>query len=89
MRKTFKIVIASLLIIAGLITLPLPIPAGLLLLIVGLSLLVSAIPKVRIFLRQLRKRYQQTSACLNRLKPRLPKFARELIEDTDPDWPTH
>jgi len=84
-RKPLKIAVGLILVIAGLIALPLPIPAGLLMLIVGLSLLVSAIPEVRHYLRRMRKRFRQTSGFLNRIKHRMPGFARQLIEETDPD----
>jgi len=84
-RKPLKIALAGILIIAGLIILPLPIPAGLLMLIVGLSLLVSAIPEVRQYLRKIRGQFKQTSGMLNRIKHKMPRFARQLIEETDPD----
>lgn len=84
-RRPLKILLAFIFIVAGLITLPLPIPAGLLMLIVGLSLLVSAIPEVRQYLRRLRKHFHQTSGWLNRIKHKMPGFARQLIEETDPD----
>ena len=84
-RKPLKIALAFILIIAGLITLPLPIPAGLLMLIIGLSLLVSAIPEARHYLRRIRAQFKQTSGLLNRIKHKMPRFARQLIEETDPD----
>ena len=84
-KKPLKIAVGLILVIVGLIALPLPIPAGLLMLIIGLSLLVSAIPETRNYLRRMRGRFRQTSAMLDRIKHRVPRFARQLIEDTDPD----
>ena len=50
-----------LLILTGLVVLPLPIPVGLLMIILGVSLIVPAIPALGRFLTRMRCRYPVTS----------------------------
>lgn len=85
LKRSAKIAAGILLLIAGIILTPLPIPFGILCLFIGLSILVSAIPQMRIWVTALRRRYQRTSAKLNLIKHRMPHFARQLIEETDPN----
>ncbi|UXD87746.1 PGPGW domain-containing protein [Thalassolituus hydrocarboniclasticus] len=86
-RRSVKMVTGVLLLLLGIIITPMPIPLGIILIILGLSMLVSTIPRVRTFLQFLRRRYRVFSHKLNSIKHRLPAFARQLIEDTDPDQP--
>ncbi|WP_430462117.1 PGPGW domain-containing protein [Thalassolituus sp. LLYu03] len=86
-RRSIHSIAGFLLVIAGIIITPMPIPLGIILIILGLSMLASSVPAVRHFLRDTRGRYRVFSARLNHMKPRLPAFARRLIEDTDPDLP--
>ena len=84
-KRSAKLSAAIVLILLGIILLPLPIPFGLLCLLVGLSLLVSVVPGVRSWLISLRQRYRQTSRKLNQIGSRMPGFLRQLIEETDPE----
>jgi sulfite exporter TauE/SafE len=86
-KRSVKMVTGILLLLLGIIITPMPIPLGIILIILGLSMLVGTIPKVRHFLQFIRRRYRAFSHKLNRIKHRLPAFARQLIEDTDPDQP--
>ena len=86
-RRSLNLIAGVLLVIAGIIITPMPIPLGIILIILGLSMLVSTVPAVRHFLRNLRSRHKTMSLRLNHIKPRLPAFARRLIEETDPDLP--
>jgi len=83
-RHSLNVFAGSLLVLLGLIITPMPIPLGIILIILGLSMLVSSLPVVRDFLRNLRRRYRVLSGKLNHIKRYLPAFARRLIEDTDP-----
>lgn len=87
--RVAKIILGVVIVIAGIILTPLPIPFGILLILVGLSILVSAIPAMRSWLVAMRKRYSETSHKLNNIKPHMPRFLRRLIEDTDPDQTPH
>ena len=79
---------AGLLLVAvGIIMTPLPIPVGLLMILVGLSLLVSVIPALRRYLVRMRRHYPETSARLRELNHKLPGFLQRLLTETDPDSP--
>ena len=84
-RRSVTLVGGVLLIVAGLLVLPLPVPVGLLMIILGVSLLVPAIPALARYLKRIRRRYPITSQRLNHISPRLPRFVRRVIEETDPD----
>ena len=84
-RRSVTLVGGVLLIVAGLLVLPLPVPVGLLMIILGVSLLVPAIPALARFLKRIRHRYPITSQRLNLISPKLPGFVRLVIEETDPD----
>lgn len=85
LKRSAKAVSGMLLVIVGIIVTPLPIPFGVLMILVGLSLLASSVPWVREYLTSLRTRYREFSGTLNKMKNKLPGFARQLIEDTDPE----
>ncbi len=71
--------------VAGLILFPLPIPLGLPLILVGLSLLVSSSLYVRRLLQRLRLHYPVMCARLEQVKPHMPLFIRRMIDRTHPD----
>jgi hypothetical protein len=74
-----------LLVIGGGILMPLPIPVGLLLLVLGLTLLVRDNRWLRDRLRGLRARYPRLSARLRRAARHCPGWLDRLIEMTEPD----
>ncbi len=55
--------------------------------LVGLSILVSTSLTVRKFIRRARRRYPRFSGWLNKAKPRVPDFVRQMIEATEPGRP--
>lgn len=84
LKKSLKITTGTILVIGGIILTPMPIPLGIISIVIGLSLLVGSVPEIRVWLTQARRRYQEFSNKLNSIKHRLPAIARRLIEDTDP-----
>ncbi len=70
--------------ILGLLLFPLPLPLGIPLILIGLSLMVSSSLYVRQGLRWLRQRYPHLSERLDQLKHRMPGFIRHMIERTHP-----
>ena len=86
-KRSAKAASGAILVIGGIIVTPLPIPFGIIMIIIGLSLLASPVPKVRDYLTSVRRRYREFSDKLNRIKSKLPSLARQLIEDTDPKRP--
>lgn len=91
--KTFKynlkrwsaIILGGFLVISGIIITPLPIPTGIIMIAVGLSILITHSQWVRAKIRDIRAKYQEFSQKLNSIKHKLPKFAKKMIEDTDPN----
>ncbi len=86
-KRSAKAVSGAILVVGGIIVTPLPIPFGIIMISIGLSLLASSVPRVRDYLTSVRRRYREFSGKLNRIKTKLPAFARQLIEDTDPERP--
>ena len=73
------------LVISGIIITPLPIPTGIIMIAIGLSILITYSQWVRAKIRDLRAKYKELSHKLNSIKDKLPKFAKKMIEDTDPN----
>lgn len=68
--------------VIGAITFPLPIPTGLILMIVGIS--IAAINPVMLrWLKKTRKKYPETNLHIRRVAPYMPKFVRRVIRRTD------
>jgi flagellar biosynthesis component FlhA len=84
-KRSAKLTLGILLILLGIMVLPLPIPLGLLSILIGLSILVSVVPAIRQWLMAARRRYRDTSSALERIKHRMPAFVRQLIDETNPD----
>lgn len=63
---------------------PLPLPVGVLMLVLGLVLLVRRSHYVRKQVRRFRRRYPVFSERLRRLEPRLNEQIARTLRDTDP-----
>jgi hypothetical protein len=71
-----------LIIIVGAITFPLPVPTGLTLMVVGMT--VAAFnPLVLRWLKRTRKRFPKANARIRRVAPHLPEFVRRVLRRTD------
>lgn len=77
----------SVLVIAGLIVLPLPIPLGLIMLALGFALLAPYIPAVQRFLTFLRGKWPKLNETLLRYHSKLPPIIRKTIDKTHPAAP--
>ena len=80
--------------IAGLITVWLPIPTGLILMVIGLTLLIASSPTIAAWARLVRRRYPGLDEKLNRAEPYLPKQMQRVLAKTKPNRtkqapPTH
>lgn len=82
--RYFRIGAAIILLLAGAILAPTPIPVGWILILIGLSILVHESKWFRDRLRRLRERYPKFGDKLNQAKRYAPGFARRIIEKTDP-----
>ncbi|SDE23151.1 hypothetical protein SAMN04488071_2404 [Kordiimonas lacus] len=74
--------LAILLATLGAITLPLPIPTGIVLIALGLA--VAAFnPRLKRWIRRTRARFPVTNGKIRRITPRLPGFIRRALQRTD------
>lgn len=70
------------LLVLGAITLPLPIPTGIILIALGLA--VAAFnPRMMRFIKRTRSRYPRTNAKIRAITPRLPAFLQRILTRTD------
>lgn len=68
--------------LAGAITFPLPLPTGLVLMVIGIT--VAAVnPLVLRWVKRTRPRFPKTNAQLRRLTPHMPGFIRRFLKRTD------
>lgn len=70
---------------AGLATVWLPIPTGLVLMVIGLTLLIGSSPTIAAWARLLRRRNDGLDAQLNRAEPYLPKQMQRVLAKTKPN----
>lgn len=71
-------------IAGGLATVWLPIPTGLILMVVGLTLLIASSPTIAALARLWRRRNGDLDAQLNRAEPYLPKPMQRVLAKTKP-----
>ena len=84
MLPIFHQTFGSLLIIAGLILLPLPIPFGLILLTIGLALLAPYVPVFQRLVRAMRRKWPKLDASLLRYRKIFPPIIKRTIDKTHP-----
>lgn len=72
------------LVAAGLVIMPTPVPIGLVLFVAGLTLLARESETARKGIRWVRRRLPVLSNAMNKAAPRLPSGLRTFIETTDP-----
>lgn len=71
--------------IAGLATVWLPIPTGLILMVIGLTLLIASSPTIAAWARLLRQRNKGLDEKLIRAEPYLPKQMQRVLAKTKPN----
>ncbi len=86
--RRFQAVFGWAMIGVGLVVLPLPIPLGAIMIVVGIALVAPTSPATRDSLRNVRRRFHGFDRTLERWRPYMPPLIRQLIEDTRPDKPT-
>lgn len=70
---------------AGLATVWLPIPTGLILMVIGLTLLIASSPTIAAWARLLRRRNAGLDDKLNRAEPYLPMQMQRVLAKTKPN----
>lgn len=77
-------VAGSTLVVTGLIVLPLPLPFGLIMLVIGFALLAPYIPLVQRLVRLMRRKWPKIDAMLLRYRHRFPPVIKRTIDKTHP-----
>ncbi len=85
--RRLRVVVGWLLIILGIPIVPLPIPFGAIMVVVGIALVAPSSPAMRAILRRVRKRFPSFNDQLKRWRNKFPAFIRDLIDQTCPDRP--
>ncbi|MDZ7629705.1 MAG: PGPGW domain-containing protein [Parvularculaceae bacterium] len=78
-------VVGALLVVAGAILTPTPIPFGLIMLTIGFALLAPYFAPVRRVVRGIRRRWPKVDEALRRHRDRFPAIIRQTIDRTHPD----
>ncbi len=84
MLAIFHQIIGSTLVVAGLIILPLPIPFGLIMLVVGLALLAPYIVPIQKLIRSLRRKNAKLNEQLMKWYEKMPPIIKKTIDQTHP-----
>ena len=84
MLAIFHQIMGSVLVVAGIVVLPLPIPLGLLMLVIGLALLAPYIIPVQNLVRSLRRKNTKLNDQLVRWREKFPPVIQKTIDRTHP-----
>lgn len=84
MVKAVSIVVAIVLIIAGLIVLPMPIPFGAIMIVFGLVLLLSVSVTAVQVVRSFRQKHPDADGVIRGVENRLPTAWRRILRRSDP-----
>jgi len=84
-RRYVMITTGLVLLIAGMIVLPLPLPFGLAMILIGLSILIVNSPFLRSRFLDLRRRWSRMDAWINSVEHRLPGPVRRAIRPDESD----
>ncbi|WP_306251828.1 PGPGW domain-containing protein [Parvularcula sp. IMCC14364] len=84
MLAIFHQIMGSVLVVAGIVVLPLPIPLGLLMLVIGLALLAPYIIPVQNLVRSLRRKNTKLNNQLVRWREKFPPVIQKTIDRTHP-----
>ncbi len=73
------LVVAVLMVLVGLVTFLLPIPFGIVLLLMGIAMLMMVSPPVRRWFHRLRDRHEFINRHLTKLEPHLPASLQKVL----------
>ncbi|MEM9422719.1 MAG: PGPGW domain-containing protein [Pseudomonadota bacterium] len=77
-------IVGGVLVLFGIVLLPMPIPFGLLLMVLGLALLAPYFVPIQRLVRSLRRKYPKVDDTMRRMKHRCPRVMKTTIEKTCP-----
>ena len=85
LSKLITKIAGAICMVAGLATVWLPIPTGLILMVIGLTLLIASSPTIAAWARLLRRRNEGLNDKLNRATPYLPMQMQRILSKTRPN----
>lgn len=77
--------LGSILVVVGIILTPTPVPFGLILLTLGLTMLAPYMPPIQALIRSIRRKWPKVDASLRRHRDRMPDVVQKTIDKTHPD----
>lgn len=86
LRRWLKQIAAIVLIISGIITFPLPLPIGAILIAIGLALLITTNRTVAKWIKERRIKTPELNSRFSWLEKKLPRFFSRAIRKTAPDY---
>jgi Sec-independent protein secretion pathway component TatC len=84
MTRLILVVVAVVIIVVGAIVLPMPIPLGAIMMLTGMTILISQSPFVARRVREFRRRNLSLNQVIGRVERYLPEKVREILRRTDP-----
>ena len=84
MLAIFHQIMGSILVVAGLLVLPLPIPFGLIMLVIGLALLAPYMVPIQRLVRWIRVKNDKVNEYLLKWRERFPPVIQKTIDKTHP-----
>ncbi len=87
LRRYTIIALGVICVLLGIIIAPLPLPLGIPLMLVGISLLIIEVPFMRRQFLALRKRNKRLDKFIDSIEHRLPESLRKALRNDDPDKP--
>lgn len=84
MRQLFLLLLSGVCFAAAVLSLPLPLPLGFVFFVIGVSLLLAAIPVSQRWLRALRERFPTLDRGIHAIDDHLPAFMRRALEGSAP-----
>lgn len=85
MLPIFHQVLGGVLVVAGVILTPTPVPFGLIMLTIGLALLAPYLKPVQNLVRMIRRKWPNVDHSLRRNRHRFPPVIQSTIDKTHPD----
>lgn len=80
-------IVGTILIVAGLIVLPLPLPFGLIMVTIGLALMAPYVPAFQRLIRSMRRKWPNLNEALLNHRHRFPPVIKRTIDKTHPPSP--
>lgn len=84
MLRVLTIIAAITIFVIGVITFPLPIPIGLILMGIGIAMLIGASKVTRVMIKKLRRRYPRFDQIMCKAQALAPNMVSKLLHRTDP-----